>query len=399
MIADTPVLDLDDAAMLEAADTGGALRSAASGGAQVRATAAAVAENALAGLAGLQPRSLLLVSGAGRAGRAAGLLVAALGDRAGLPLVPVSTVPSWAGPLDVVLVSGDDAGDPRLIDAVDRAVRRGAEVVVAAPNEGPLRAAAAGRAAVLEPRVPVLDANRLLRYLATGIAVLRAIAPARSAGDLPDLTDLADVLDTEALRDGPQHEVFHNPAKTLAARTQQRGLILAGDSPATTELAIHAAEVLLQSGGRTATAVDLSVAVAALPQLVDAATAAAPDYDPLFHDEQLDGPPPVEKKRIFLCSTDTDSPAARRKLALFGGAGGGTVDADLVTADIETVPPDPSRAESGEPAPEPPTHAGAELERLAVLALRWEMTAAYLRLIGGRAVAAADPDRYDGGPY
>lgn len=44
MIADTPVLDLDDAAMLEAADTGGALRSAASGGAQVRATAAAVAE-------------------------------------------------------------------------------------------------------------------------------------------------------------------------------------------------------------------------------------------------------------------------------------------------------------------------------------------------------------------
>ena len=399
MIADTPVLDLDDAAMLEAADTGGALRSAASGGAQVRATAAAVGENALAGLAGLRPRSLLLVSGAGRAGRAAGLLVAALGDRAGLPLVPVNTVPSWAGPLDVVLVSGDDAGDPRLIDAVDRAVRRGAEVVVAAPNEGPLRAAAAGRAAVLEPRVPVLDANRLLRYLSTGIAVLRMIAPARSAGDLPDLTDLADVLDTEALRDGPQHEVFHNPAKNLAARTQQRGLILAGDSPATTELAIHAAEVLLQSAGRTATAVDLSVAVAALPQLVDATTAAAPDYDPLFHDEQLDGPAPVENKRIFLSSTDTDTPAVRRKLALFAGAGGGTVDADLVTADIEAVPADPSRAESGGSAPELPVHAGTELERLAVLALRWEMTAAYLRLIGGRAVVAPDPDRYDGGRY
>src|SRR5690606_4844908 len=115
---------------------------------------------------------------------------------------------------------------------VDRAVRRGAEVVVAAPNEGPLRAAAAGRATVLEPRVPVLDANRLLRYLATGIAVLRAIAPRSSSADLPDLTELADVLDTEALRDGPQQEVFHNPAKTLAVRTQQRGLILAGDSPA-----------------------------------------------------------------------------------------------------------------------------------------------------------------------
>ncbi|MFI5720046.1 tobH protein [Nocardia sp. NPDC051750] len=399
MIADTPVLDLDDAAMLEAADTGGALRSAASGGAQVRATAAAVAENALGRLSGLRPRSLLFVSGPGRASRAAGLLVAALGDRAGLPLVPVTTVPSWAGPLDVVLVSGDDAGDPRLIDAVDRAVRRGAEVVVAAPNEGPLRAAAAGRAALLEPRVPVLDDNRLLRYLGAGIAVLRAIDSTRGSAELPDLAELADMLDTEALRDGPQHEVFHNPAKNLAARTQQRGLILTGDTAATTELAVHAAEVLLQSAGRTATAVDLAVAVAALPQLVDTATAAAPDYDPLFHDEQLDGPPPVEKKRIFLCSTDSDTPAARRKLALFGGAGGGTVDADLVTADIEMVPADPSRAAAAEPAPEPSPRAGAELERLAVLALRWEMTAAYLRLIGGRAVAVGDPGSYDGGHY
>lgn len=399
MIADTPVLDLDDAAMLEAADTGGALRSAASGGAQVRAIAAAVAERGLARLDGLQPRSLLMVSGPGRAGRAAGLLVAALGDRAGLPLVPVTTVPSWAGPLDVVLVSGDDAGDPRLIDAVDRAVRRGAEVIVAAPNEGPLRAAAAGRAVVLEPRVPVLDANRLLRYLGVGIAVLRTIDPARSASILPDLADLADVLDTEALRDGPQHEVFHNPAKNLAARSQQRGLILTGDTPATTELAVHAAEVLLHSAGRTATAVDLSVAVAALPQLVDTTTAAAPDYDPLFHDEQLDGPPPVEKKRIFLCSTDSDTGALRRKLALFGGAGAGTVDADLVTADIETAPADPSRAESGAPAPEPAPRVGGELERLAVLALRWEMTAAYLRLIGGRAVTAGDPGSFDGGHF
>ncbi|MGY2019609.1 hypothetical protein [Nocardia gipuzkoensis] len=180
MIAGTPVLDLDDAASLEAADAGGALRSAASGGAQVRATAAAVGEDALARLADLRPRSVVFVSGSGRAARAAGLLVAALGDRAGLPVVPAAALPPWVGPLDVVLVSGDDAGDPRLIDAVDRALRRGAEVVVAAPHEGPLRAAAAGRAAVLEPRVPVLGHNRLLRFLAAGIAVLRAVDPQRT---------------------------------------------------------------------------------------------------------------------------------------------------------------------------------------------------------------------------
>ncbi|MEU4316914.1 tobH protein [Nocardia sp. NPDC024068] len=393
MIADTPVFDLDDAAMLEASDNGGALRSAASGGAQVRAVAAAVAEDALARLHGLRPRSLLLVSGPGRAGRAAALLVAALGDRAGLPLVPVTSVPSWAGPLDVVLAAGDDAGDPRLIDAVDRAQRRGAEVVVAAPNEGPLRAAAAGHAMLLEPRVPVLDDNRLLRYLAVGIAVLRALDPARGVAALPELADLADLLDTEALRDGPLHEVFRNPAKNLAARTQQRGLILTGDTPATTELAVHAAEVLLQSAGRAATAVDHAVAVAALPRISAAAEAAAPDYDPLFHDEQLDGPPPVEKRRVFLCSTDSDTVAAHRKLAVFTGA---TVDADLVTADLEAVPADPARVEAGAPA-DPPT--GGEIERLAVLALRWEMAAAYLRIIGGRAVTARDPGSYDGGRY
>ena len=122
MIAGTPVLDLDDAASLEAADVGGVLRSAASGGAQVRATAAAVHEQILAPLADIRPRSVVLVSGSGRAARAARLLLAALGDRAGLPIVAVNALPPWVGPLDVVLVAGDDAGDPRLIDAVARVI-------------------------------------------------------------------------------------------------------------------------------------------------------------------------------------------------------------------------------------------------------------------------------------
>ncbi|MCP2274818.1 tobH protein [Nocardia amikacinitolerans] len=407
MIAGTPVLDLDDAASLEAADSGGALRSAASGGAQVRATAAAIGEQALARLADLRPRSVVLVSGSGRAARAAGLLVAALGDRAGLPVVSVAALPPWVGPLDVVLVAGDDAGDPRLIDAVDRALRRGAEVVVAAPHEGPLRAAAAGRAALLEPRVPVLDHNRLLRFLAAGIAVLRVVDPTRTGAAVPDLTALADVLDAEALRDGPHNEVFHNPAKTLAARMQQRGIVLAGDSPAAAELAEHGAEVLLQAAGKVATAADLAEAVAANPRMVEAAGEAAPNFDPLFHDEELDGPAPVERIRVFVLSADPDQAAARRRVAVFGGAGSGLVDADLVSADVDLLQnsltdpaaPTPARGEeSGE------SGRGTELEQLAVLALRLEMAAAYLRLIGSRGTAAETSrgfggEAYDGGRY
>ncbi|MFQ6327120.1 tobH protein [Nocardia sp. CWNU-33] len=406
MIAGTPVLDLDDAASLEAADAGGALRSAASGGAQVRATAAAVAEDTLIRLADLRPRSVVLVSGAGRAARAATLLVAALGDRASLPIVPVASLPPWVGPLDVVLVAGDDAGDPRLIDAVDRAVRRGAEVVVAAPHEGPLRAAAAGRAALLEPRVQVLDHNRLLRFLAAGMAVLRIVDPTRAGAAVPDLTELADVLDAEALRDGPHNEVFRNPAKTLAARMHQRGVVLAGDSPATAELAEHGAEVLLQSAGRVAAAVDLAEAVAANPRMVEAAGQSAPNFDPMFHDEELDGPVPVERMRVFVLSSDADQSAARRRLAVFGAAGSGLVDADLVRADVDllhttlTDPSVPTPARQDEPgfggSGLGTTGHGTELEQLAVLALRLEMAAAYLRLIGSRGSATETQGQYGG---
>ncbi|WP_069163978.1 tobH protein [Nocardia altamirensis] len=398
MIAGTPVLDLDDAASLEAADTGGALRSAASGGAQVRATAAAIGEDALARLAGLRPRSVVLVSGAGRATRAASLLVAALGDRAGLPVVPVAALPPWVGPLDVVLVSGDDAGDPRLLDAVDRALRRGAEVVVAAPIEGPLRAVTAGRAAVLAPRVQVLDHNRLLRYLAVGIAVLQAVDPTRSGTFVPDLTELADVLDAEALRAGPTNEMFRNPAKTLAARMHQRGIVLTGDSPAATQLAEHVAEVLLQSAGRVSTAVELAEAVAARSRMVEAAGESAPGFDPLFHDEELDGPVPVERIRVFVVSADADQAAARRRIAVFGGGGSSLVDADLVNAELDLLhtglvdPSVPVPPRQEEPAP----GTGGELEQLAVLAVRLEMAAAYLRLIGTRGIATDNQGQFGG---
>ncbi|MET8652199.1 tobH protein [Nocardia aurea] len=405
MIAGTPVLDLDDAASLEAADSSGALRSAASGGAQVRATAAAVDENALASLTDLRPRSVVLVTGGGRAARAGALLVAALGDRAGLPIVPAPALPAWVGPLDVVLIAGDDAGDPRLIDAVDRAQRRGAEVVIAAPMEGPLRTAAARRSALLEPRVTVLDHNRLLRYLAVGIAVLRTVDPSRSGAVVPDLAALADVLDAEAMRDAPQNEVFHNPAKTLATRMQQHGIVFAGDSPAAVALAEHSAEVLLQSAGRVAASADLHEAVAANARLADAAGGVAPDFDPLFHDEELDGPAPVERTRIFVLSTDPDQSSARRRLAVFGGSG--VVDADLLNADVDLLqntlddPAGPTRArvdEAGVPLPGSATHS-TELEQLAVLAVRIEMAAAYLRLIGAHGGAAAPGDQYDGGRY
>ncbi len=155
MTAPSSLLDLDDVDALLAADVDGTLRFAALGGAQIRATAAAVHENALARLHGMQPRSVVLVSGEGSASRAAELTQAAVGSRIGVPVLGAVGTPPWVGPLDVVVVAGDDAGDPRLVESVDSALRRGAEVVVVAPDEGPMRAAGAGRALLLPPRVAV----------------------------------------------------------------------------------------------------------------------------------------------------------------------------------------------------------------------------------------------------
>ena len=69
-------IDLDDTDGLLDADRDGLLRAAASAGAQVRATAAAVEEGALASLAGdARPRTIIWVAGRGPA-EAAGAMVA-----------------------------------------------------------------------------------------------------------------------------------------------------------------------------------------------------------------------------------------------------------------------------------------------------------------------------------
>ena len=65
------------------------------------------------------------------------MLAAAFGGSAGEPMVVAAESPPWIGPLDVLVVAGDDPGDPTLVTAAATAVRRRARVVVAAPYEGP----------------------------------------------------------------------------------------------------------------------------------------------------------------------------------------------------------------------------------------------------------------------
>jgi len=350
-------VDLDDVEGLLAADREGLLRAASMAGAQMRATAAALDEGALASLAGGHlPRTVVWVATRGAAQSAGDMLAAAIGGSTGAPVVVTSEVPPWIGALDVLIVAGDDAADPVLVGAAASGIRRGARVVVAAPDEGPLREVAAGRAVVLAPRLQVSDEFGFVRYIAVGLAVLHVVLPGTSV----DLGELADALDAETLRNSASRDVFTNAAKSLAERMSDRDVVLAGGTSATLALARHAGSTLLRVAQQPAAAVGLGDAMAALRRGL---TNGASTYESsIFHDDEIDGPL-GRRVRAIVFATDEERPAMVTAL-------GGYDDVDVVSAD--DVP------DGALPRP-----AGRREQQLAVLAVRFEMAAVYLRLVRG----------------
>jgi hypothetical protein len=350
-------VDLDDVAGLLDADRDGLLRAASMAGAQARATAAALDEGVLDSLrSDHPPRSVSWVATRGAAQVAGALLGAALGGSMSAPFVVASEVPPWIGALDVLVVAGDDPADPALVAAAATGVRRGARVAVVAPEEGPLREVAAARAAVLSPRVQVPADFTLTRYLSAGLAILRVIDP----GMQLDLAALADDLDAEALRNSAGRELFTNPAKTLADRMAGRQVVLAGDNAATLALAHHSATIMLRVGLQTTAAVGLSDALVAIQ---GGMAGSSTDYETsLFHDEELDGPLPTRVRTIVLTIGD-ERPALATKLSGFD---------DILVISAEDVPDVAT-----------PTPGGRPEQQLALLGVRMEMAAVYLRLVRG----------------
>jgi hypothetical protein len=354
-------IDLDDTEGLLAADRDGLLRAASTAGAQVRAAAAALDEGALDAVSGDdRPRTVIWVAGRGAAETAGTMLAATLGSWAAAPIVVAAEAPPWIGPLDVLIVAGDDPGDPALVGAAASGVRRGARVVVAAPYEGPLRDTTAGRVAVMEPRLPIPDEFGLCRYLAAGLAALQIVDPKLRV----DLAVLADELDAEALRNSASREVFTNPAKALVERMSRRRVVLAGDCAATLALARHGSSVLLRIAHQVVAATGLADALVALR-----AGAGSGSLDPeeaLFHDEEIDGPV-AERLRVLALTLDAERTVVASRVAQLD-------DVDIVGAeDVPDVSDDRSAPVGGQRAE----------QQLAILAVRLEMAAVYFRLVRG----------------
>ncbi|MBA0045568.1 TobH protein [Mycobacterium sp. NPDC050853] len=348
-------IDLDDAEALLAADRDGSLEAASMAGAQVRAVGTALAEGALDSLRSEDRlRTVVWVAGRGTAATAGAILAGALSDTVNLPFVTAAQAPVWLGPLDVMVVAGDDAGDPALSAAVSVGTRRGARVVIAAPDEGPLADSGAGRAISLAPRLRVPDTFSLAHNLAVGAAVLGVVD--RSVA--PDVMTIADEVDGEVSRNTVGREVFTNAAKAIAARLAGGPVVLCGDRSATLALAQHAAVTLLRLTQRTVTSCGLSQALAAMR---DALSGRGSGSASLFHDEFIDGPRGVGPPRILALATDKDFQAVAARIE-------GVDDTELVaTTDLGEVAARPS-----------------ELAQLMMLATRFEMASVYARLGGGR---------------
>jgi hypothetical protein len=370
---------LDDPVRLEALDTGGLLRAAATAGAQVRSTAAAAEEAGLRGVVGERPRAVVLLTRPGAASAAAPLLLALLGPSCPVPVVTTRSVPMWVGPLDIVLANTTDPGDRELAEGLDRAVRRGARVVLTAPADGPVAAAVAGRAVLVVPRIEVPPGLALPRTLTAGLLLFDALGLLET-----DVEALAGELDREAERDHVAHESFVNPAKSLALRLTGRTPLLWGTDPVATAVAGHCAGALAAHAGVVAHAAGFHEA-AALPVLRREAIRGSAEVD-VFSDpfgDPVGDPvqdvpprgamPPVRPVLLGVLADTGNEPERAAALDALPAA-------DVVTADEELV------VRRGEP--------GVAASAAAVLALRFDFAALYLGLnrgVLGGPIGSASP--------
>jgi Bacterial phospho-glucose isomerase C-terminal SIS domain len=345
---------LDDPARLQAGESGELLRVAASSGAQVRSTAEAAAERSLgAALDGLRPRAFVLLTRPGVGSRAAGILRALLGPHCPVPVVLTDSTPPWVGSLDVLYTYSSDPGDNVLAESIDVAARRGAHVVLSGVAEGPVAAAAAGRAVLLEPRVVAPPTLVMPTALTAGLLVCGALGLLRT-----DVWAIADELDREAERNHPVHESFVSPAKTLALRVAGRSPLLLGLDAVATAVGKHAAASIGAHSGLLAVATGYREALAQ-PALHRAAVLASAPSD-IFRDPYADQAPLIDQPlRVLLLTVRGDDPAGVSRQA----ATGALAAADLVAPVDEVNGDEPLLA--------------------ALLASRFDLAALYLGLASG----------------
>ena len=245
------------------------------------------------------PRTVIWVAGRGNAETAGSILAAALGGSAAAPIVVGSEAPPWIGALDVLVVAGDDPGDPALVGG------GGDRPCAAAPewsSSRPTRAAArrhrrsrrGARAAVCGTRrlrpVP-LSGRRPCGRCAWSILACGSTSPRSPTNSTPRRCATAPAVNC-------------SPTRRRRWPTACRGARWC--SPATTRRRwrwpVTVARSCCGSAHQPMAAVGLSDVVVALRTGLGGQSDADRETA-LFHDEEIDGPLPA-RVRTFVLTLD-----------------------------------------------------------------------------------------------
>lgn len=329
---------LDDPAVLAAHDH--VLRQLAESGARVRrGSAEAAADLADAGNQGRhqeRPRAVIAVGADSR------LLRAVLEPVCPVPFVawPGSSLPGWAGSLDLVVVLAPVGDDPVTAGSVAEAVRRGCQVAVACPPGSMVAEHASGRWTRLLP-------SRSGDQLAAAVLMLAHLAEV-GLGPEVSVDEVAGVLDAVAVECSPHRDLAVNPAKLAAIALADVTPVVWGGSVLAARAARRIAESLRRATGRGAVAGDLE-------QVLPLVAAAQPRN---VFDDPFDSDTATDRPVLVLLSDGEDSPlVAEQRHTLERAAAQHGVRIELLSAD-----------------------AGSEVARYASLLLQGRYTAAYLGL-------------------
>jgi len=185
---------------------------------------------AVAGLTATRPRSVVVI------GHEARLVRAVVEPTSPIPVVawPTTTLPAWAGPLDLVIVLAES--DCSLLPCCVEASRRGSLLLLVAPQGSPILDQF-GSGAILvtreaDPLVSALLACKVLDILRLGPAL--------------DLDTVANVVDEAADECGPRHGLGVNPAKDLACALADTIPLVWGGSVLAARASRRVAEALRQ---------------------------------------------------------------------------------------------------------------------------------------------------------
>ncbi len=233
---------LDDPAALRAADA--TLRSLAEAGSRVRREASA-SSTALSGIHRLgRPRAIVA------AGADARLLRAVLEPWCPVPFVawPAPGLPGWAGANDLVLVLAPDGTDEDAASTVAEALRRGAPLLVAAPEGSRVADGLGSRDTVLLP-------SETGDVLASAVVVLQSLCEL-GLGPEVDTDTVAAAFDQVAIRCSPARDLTVNPAKDLALVLADSLPLLWGGTVLAARAARRVVEALRDATGRAGLAAD-----------------------------------------------------------------------------------------------------------------------------------------------